>query len=74
MEKNIIHVQNILKQFKISKREAGMKNAIKSFLFGMVFWNFSLAEMFLRGLDHFDKIIKKGEFARILIRPQNLLL
>ena len=51
-----------------------MKNAIKSFLFGMVFWNFSLAEMFLRGLDHFDKIIKKGEFDRILIRPQNLLL
>ena len=45
-----------------------------AFLFGMVFWNFSLAEMFLRGLDHFDKIIKKGEFDRILIRPQNLLL
>ena len=45
-----------------------------AFLFGMVFWNFSLAEMFLRGLDHFDKIIKNGEFDRILIRPQNLLL
>ena len=45
-----------------------------AFLFGMVFWNFSLAEMFLRGLDHFDKTIKNGEFDRILIRPQNLLL
>ena len=45
-----------------------------AFLFGMVFWNFSLAEIFLRGLDHFDKIIKNGEFDRILIRPQNLLL
>lgn len=45
-----------------------------AFLFGMVFWNFSLAEMFLRGLDHFDRIIKNGEFDRILIRPQNLLL
>ena len=45
-----------------------------AFLFGMVFWNFSLAEMFLRGLDHFDKIIKNGEFDRILIRPQYLLL
>ena len=45
-----------------------------AFLFGMVFWNFSLAEMFLRGLDHFDKIIKNGEFDRILIRPQNLLM
>ena len=31
MEENIIHVKNISKQFKISKREAGMKNAIKSF-------------------------------------------
>lgn len=45
-----------------------------AFLFGMVFWNFSLAEMFLRGLDHFDKIIRNGEFDRILIRPQNLLM
>lgn len=44
------------------------------FLFGMVFFNFSLAEIFLRGLDHFEKIIKNGEFDRILIRPQNLLL
>lgn len=31
MKKNIIHVENISKQFKVSKREAGMKNAIKSF-------------------------------------------
>lgn len=44
------------------------------FLFGIIFLNFSLAEMFLRGLDHFDKIIKNGEFDRILIRPQGLLL
>ena len=45
-----------------------------AFLFGMVFFNFSLSEMFLRGLDHFQKVIKNGEFDRILIRPQNLLL
>lgn len=32
MENDIIKVKNISKQFKISKREAGMKNAIKSFL------------------------------------------
>ena len=32
MEKNIIQVQNISKQFKISKRDAGLKNSIKSFL------------------------------------------
>ena len=45
-----------------------------AFLFGMVFLNFSLSEMFLRGLDHFDNVIKNGEFDRILIRPQNALL
>ena len=45
-----------------------------AFLFGMVFLNFSISEMFLRGLDHFDNIIKNGEFDRILIRPQNLLM
>ena len=45
-----------------------------AFLFGMVFLNFSISEMFLRGLDHFENIIKNGEFDRILIRPQNLLM
>lgn len=45
-----------------------------AFLFGMVFLNFSISEMFLRGLDHFDSIIKNGEFDRILIRPQNTLM
>lgn len=32
MEENIICVKNISKEFKISKRDAGIKNAIKSFL------------------------------------------
>ena len=45
-----------------------------AFLFGMVFFNFSISEMFLRGLDHFENIIKNGEFDRILIRPQNALM
>ena len=45
-----------------------------SFLFGIVYLNFALAEMFLRGLDHFDYTIRKGEFDRILIRPRNLLI
>lgn len=45
-----------------------------AFLFGMVFLNFSFSEMFLRGLDHFENIIKNGEFDRILIRPQNVLI
>lgn len=45
-----------------------------AFLFGMVFLLFSLSEMFLRGLDHFDDVIKNGDFDRILIRPQGLLM
>ena len=44
-----------------------------AFLFGMVYLSFSTAEMFFRGLDHFQNIIKNGEFDRILIRPQNTL-
>ena len=43
-------------------------------LVGVVYFVFSLSEMFLRGLDKFDDIIRKGEFDRILIRPQSLLL
>ncbi len=45
-----------------------------AFLFGMVYLNFSLSEMFLRGLDHFENVIKNGEFDRILIRPQSALM
>ena len=44
-----------------------------AFLFGLAYFNFSVAEMFLRGLDHFDDTIRKGEFDRLLVRPQNLL-
>lgn len=45
-----------------------------AFLFGMVYLSFSISEMFFRGLDHFQTIIKNGEFDRILIRPQNTLI
>lgn len=45
-----------------------------AFLFGMVYFNFALAEMFLRGIDYFEETIRSGEFDRILIRPQNLLM
>lgn len=45
-----------------------------AFLFGMVFFNFSVAEMFLRGLDHFENTIRKGEFDRLIMRPQSLLM
>ena len=45
-----------------------------AFLFGLAYFTFAIAEMFLRGIDHFDDIIRKGEFDRIMVRPQNLLL
>lgn len=45
-----------------------------AFLFGMVYFTFSMSEMFFRGLDHFANIVKSGEFDRILIRPQNALI
>lgn len=45
-----------------------------AFLFGMSYLNFSLAEMSVRGLDHFEDVIKKGEFDRILIRPRSMLM
>lgn len=45
-----------------------------AFLFGLSYFNFSVAEMFLRGLDHFDDTIRKGDFDRLLVRPQNLLI
>ena len=45
-----------------------------AFIFGIVYLSFSLAEMLLRGLDHFEDTIRKGEFDRLLTRPQNLLI
>ena len=45
-----------------------------AFLFGMVYFAFSMSEMFFRGLDHFANVVKSGEFDRILIRPQNALI
>lgn len=53
MEENIIHVKNISKQFKISKRGAGVKNAIKSF--------FKREYKIIDALDDISFDIKKGE-------------
>lgn len=53
VEENIIHVKNISKKFKISKREAGMKNAIKSF--------FKREYRIINSLEDINFDIKKGE-------------
>ena len=53
MEKEIITVKNISKQFKISKREAGLKSAIKAF--------FKREYQIINSLDHINFSIKEGE-------------
>lgn len=57
MEKNIIHVENLSKQFKISKREAGIKNAIKSF--------FRRNYITINALDDINFDINEGEIVRL---------
>lgn len=53
MEENIIHIRNISKQFKVSQREAGLKNAIKSF--------FNREYKIINALDDISFDIKRGE-------------
>lgn len=53
MEEDIICVKNISKEFKISKRDAGIKNAIKSF--------FRRKYKMIQALDDISFNIKKGE-------------
>ena len=53
MEQEIIKVSNISKQFKISKREAGLKNAIKSF--------FKTEYQIINALTDVSFSIKEGE-------------
>ena len=42
--------------------------------FAVIQFGYAFNETFARGIDHFDKLIIKGEYDRILIRPRNLLL
>ena len=53
MEKEIIQVKHISKRFKVSKREAGLKNAIKSF--------FKRNYKIINSLDDINFAIKEGE-------------
>ena len=45
-----------------------------AFLFGISFFNFSLAEMFLRGLDHFEDTITSFWPARLVPAAKNSTL
>ncbi len=53
MEENIIEVKHISKSFKIAKREAGLKNAIKSF--------FKRKYQIINSLEDINFSIKEGE-------------
>jgi ABC-2 type transport system permease protein len=42
--------------------------------FSIIHIGFAIVELFGRGIDRFDKLIIKGEYDRILIRPRPILL
>ena len=43
-------------------------------LYGMASLSFALAEAWARGFDTFDRMVKSGEFDRILLRPRSTVL
>lgn len=43
-------------------------------VYGVIQFGFSLNEVFNRGFDHFDRLIKNGELDRLLLRPRNIFL
>lgn len=42
--------------------------------FGIINFGFAFCETFARGIDQFDSLIIHGDFDRVLLRPQNVLL
>ena len=43
-------------------------------VFGIINFGYSFNEVFFRGIDQFAKLIVRGEFDRLLLRPKNILL
>ena len=42
--------------------------------FSVIQFGYSFNEVFARGLDKFDQLIIRGEFDRLLVRPQNIII
>ena len=42
--------------------------------FSIIQFGFSFNEVFARGIDRFDSLIIRGDFDRLLLRPQNMIL
>jgi ABC-2 type transport system permease protein len=43
-------------------------------IYGIIHMGFAIAEVFARGFDHFDLMVKHGTFDRLLLRPLSPLL
>ena len=53
------------------KQVDGFTYAEVSLCYAIVLLSFSLAELFFRGFDTFNRMIGNGEFDRVLVRPRN---
>ncbi|MBR2678665.1 MAG: ABC-2 family transporter protein [Bacilli bacterium] len=42
--------------------------------FSIIQFGFSMNEVFARGVDRFDRLIIRGDFDRLLLRPRNIIL
>ncbi|MBQ7136822.1 MAG: ABC-2 family transporter protein [Bacilli bacterium] len=42
--------------------------------FSVIQFGYSICEVFARGIDRFDRLIINGDFDRVLVRPQNIIL
>lgn len=60
--------------FRRFKQVEGFNYAECLLCFSVVLLAFSIAECFFRGFDTFPQILRNGEFDRILVRPQNVIL
>jgi len=45
-----------------------------AFIYSIANFSFAITESFVRGFDSFSKLIKSGDFDRLLVRPQNLIV
>ena len=45
-----------------------------TFTFVIINFGYAFNEVFFRGIDQFAKLIARGEFDRLLLRPRNILL
>ncbi len=52
----------------------GWKLEELALLYGIIHMSFAVSEAYARGFDIFDRLVRSGNFDRILIRPRSLIL